>query len=104
MYAIVELSGNQFRIEKDMKINVNKMDKKSGDEIVLDKILMVVDGEKVLIGEPYLKNAKASAKVLGDTRGKKVRGIKFKRRKNYTRTLGHRAEYTMLQISDLSLK
>lgn len=104
MYAIVELAGKQYKVEKDKTVNVNKLDSKDGDSIVIDRVLMFVDGERVLVGEPYLGNVKISAKVLGLFRGEKVRGIKFKRRKNYTRTMGHRTEYSKLLISDLSVQ
>lgn len=103
MYAIVEVAGKQYKVEKDMTVNVNKIDKPQGDDITLEKVLMVVDGEKSLVGAPYLSNVKISAKVMGVSRGKKVRGVKFKKRKNYTRTMGHTPEFTMLKIGDVTV-
>ncbi len=103
MYAIVEVAGKQYKVEKDKTVNVDLIDKSQGDDITLDRVLMVVDGEKSLVGKPYLSNVKISAKVMGIVRGKKVRGVKFKKRKNYTRTLGHTPEYTTLKIADLSV-
>ena len=102
MYARVEFGGKQYRVEKDITLNVDKVENQA-ENITLDKVLMYVDGDKVMIGKPYLSNVKVSAQNIGVIKGKKVRGIKFKKRKNYTRTLGHRQDYLQLKISDLSL-
>ena len=103
MYAIVEISGKQYKVEKDITLHVDKIkDQKEGD-IKLDKVLMFVDGEKIALGKPYLSNVKISAQVLRVVKGKKVRGIKFRRRKNYTRTFGQRPEYLELKISEVAL-
>jgi len=100
MYAIVEIGGKQYKVEKDMTIDVDRV-VPEGDSMTLDKVLMCVDGESVMIGKPYLNNVKVSATVLGETRGKKVRGIKFKKRKNYTRTLGYKPPYLQLKIQEV---
>jgi large subunit ribosomal protein L21 len=102
MYAIVEISGKQYKVEKDILINVDKLEDKN-ETIALDKVLMYVDGDKVLVGQPYLKNVKITATNKGQIKGKKVRGIKFKKRKNYTRTLGHRQDYSQLVIKELAV-
>jgi large subunit ribosomal protein L21 len=101
MYAIIEVNGKQYKVEKDSLINVDTIDEKN-ETVTFDKVLMFADGDKVMIGQPYLNNVKITAKNLGVAKGKKVRGIKFKKRKNYTRTLGHRQNYLQLKISDLS--
>ncbi len=103
MYAIVEIAGKQYKVEKDMVIDVDKLNKKSADSIDVEKVLMCVDGEKVLVGKPYLSNVKVKATVMTDIKGKKVRGIKFEKRKNYTRTLGHRHEFTQLKIEQVAI-
>lgn len=102
MYAIVEINGKQYKVEKDMTVEVDRMTDAQEKDFQLDKVLLFVDGETVLVGQPYLKEVKVTVKNLGETKGKKVRGIKFKKRKGYTRTLGHRAQYTSLQISEVS--
>lgn len=104
MYAIVEIAGKQYKVEKDKTVAVDKLDAKDNNEIAIDKVIMFVDGEKVLIGQPYLSNVVVKAKVDGMVRGKKVRGIKFKRRKNYTRTFGHKQHYTSITIVDMSVQ
>jgi large subunit ribosomal protein L21 len=102
MYAIVEIGGKQYRVEKDMTINVSKLST-DGDELKIERVLLCADGENVLIGQPYLENVKVTASVIGDIKGKKVRGVKFKKRKNYTRTLGYRPEYTTLKINEVAI-
>ncbi|MFH0974593.1 MAG: 50S ribosomal protein L21 [Spirochaetota bacterium] len=102
MYAIIEIGGKQYRVEKDLTINVDKVEDQN-ETVTLNKVLMYADGEKVILGQPYLSNVKITAKNLGVVKGEKVRGIKFKKRKNYTRTLGHRQQYLQLKINDLSV-
>jgi len=100
MYAIIEIGGKQYRVEKDATINIDKIGDQN-ETVTLEKVIMCVDGDKVMIGQPYLSNVKITAKNIGVVKNKKVKGIKFKKRKNYTRTLGHRQEYLQLKISDL---
>lgn len=99
MYAIVEISGKQYKLEKDSTVNVDKLESKENDLLTLDKVLLYADGDNVMVGQPYLSNVKVEAKVIGNTKGKKVRGIKFKKRKNYTRTIGFRPEFSQLKIN-----
>lgn len=100
MYAIIELGGKQYKIEKDMTVYV---DKTEDNKVSIDKVLMYVDGDNVLIGKPYLKNVKVDATVVGEEKGDKVRGMKFKRRKNYARTFGHRHQYLELKIDNMAI-
>jgi large subunit ribosomal protein L21 len=103
MYAIIELGDKQYKVEKDMTIDVDKFMADS-DNVTIEKVLMCVDGDNVMIGKPYLNNVKVTASVLGINSGKKVRGIKFKRRKNYTRTLGFRPQLVQLKIQELAIQ
>ena len=104
MYAIVEIGGKQYKIEKDIIINVDKIKDQGNENLIIDKVLMFVNSDNVLVGRPYLDNVKITAKNLGIVKGKKVRGIKFKKRKNYTRTLGYRPEYLRLKIEEMDVK
>ncbi len=104
MYAIVEIGGKQYKVEKDMVLNVDRTLKGKTDKLAIEKVLMLVDGEKIMVGKPYLGNVKVSASILGEVKGRKVRGVKFKRRKNYTRTLGFRPRYLQVKIQDLALQ
>lgn len=101
MYAIVEISGKQYKVEQDMVLFVNKLDQNPNDEFVIDKVLLFANGTTVQVGQPYLSSVKITSTVMGDIQDKKVRGIKFKKRKNYTRTLGHRQTYTKLKINQI---
>ncbi len=101
MYAIVEIAGKQYKIEKDAVINVDRL-KKSDSSITLDKVLLYSNDNDIRVGKPYLSNVQVKAEVLGEIKGNKVLGVKFKKRKNYTRTIGHRALYSQIKISELS--
>jgi large subunit ribosomal protein L21 len=101
MYAIVEITGKQYKVEKDATINVDRIKDLQAGELKIDKVLLYSGDGTVQIGQPYLKNVTVKAEVLGEFKGRKVRGIKFKRRKNYTRTMGHRHAYTKIKIKDL---
>jgi len=103
MYAIVEIGGKQYKVEKDMKINIDKISDLEEGDLAIEKVLMFVDGDNFFVGYPYLDNVRVSAKIIDKVKGKKVRGIKFKKRKNYTRTMGHRTEYLQIMINELTL-
>ncbi len=100
MYAIVEISGKQYKIEKDAVVNVDRL-KNSDKNLTLDKVILYSNNGEVQVGQPYLKNVKIQAELLGEVKGNKVFGIKFKKRKNYTRTIGHRAIYSQIKINDV---
>lgn len=102
MYAVVEISGKQYKLEKDAVVNVDRFDAAKDSSIALEKVLMYVDGDTVLVGKPYLSDVKVSAKVLGEKRGDKVRGIKFKRRKNYSRLKSNRPHYLTLKVEGIA--
>jgi len=100
MYAVVEFGGKQYRVEKDMILLVDKV-KSESDTLNLDKVLLRSDGSAVSVGKPYVSGASVTASVLGKVKGRKVRGFKFRRRKKYRRTLGHRQDYLQIKISAL---
>jgi len=101
MYAIVEIAGKQYKIEKDAVINVDRL-KKTDSNITLDKVLLYSNDSDVRIGKPYLNNVQIKAEVLGEIKGNKVFGVKFKKRKNYTRTIGHRTIFSQIKNSDVT--
>ena len=98
MHAVVQISGFQFRVEKDQVIKVPLQTAAEGDTLTLDKVLLLAEGDSVRVGTPVVEGASVSAKVLGHGRTKKLRAGRFKRRKDYRRTWGHRQDYTELQI------
>ncbi len=102
MYAVIQTGGKQYRVSKGLKLKVEKLDAAEGDSVELDKVLMVADGDEVKIGAPYLDGGKVTATVTAQGRGKKVKIIKFKRRKHHLKRQGHRQAYTELEITDIA--
>ncbi|NNJ92222.1 MAG: 50S ribosomal protein L21 [Gammaproteobacteria bacterium] len=102
MYAVIQTGGKQYRVSKGLKLKVEKLDAAEGDSVELDKVLMVADGDDVKIGAPYLDGGKVTATVTSQGRGKKVKIIKFKRRKHHMKRQGHRQAYTELEITDIA--
>lgn len=101
MFAIIETGGKQFRVEEGRYLSVEKLDVEEGKDIVLDKVLMVNNGE-VKIGQPYVENAKVTCEVLEHGRGKKVIVFKKRRRKDSAVKRGHRQEYTKLMVKAIN--
>ncbi|MDH5722547.1 MAG: 50S ribosomal protein L21 [Alphaproteobacteria bacterium] len=101
MFAVVKTGGKQYKVQKDDKILVEKLDGKEGDKVTLDEVLMIVDGKTAKVGEPMVKGAKVEAKVIAQTRGPKITIFKKKRRQNYRRKKGHRQDLTMIQVTDI---
>ena len=100
MYAVLKTGGKQYRVSPGQTIKVEKLDQGEGETVTFEDILLVVDGTQVQIGAPYL-NIKVMAEVVSHGLGEKIRVLKFKRRKNYLRTQGHRQSYTAVKITDI---
>jgi large subunit ribosomal protein L21 len=98
MYAVVKTGGKQYRVSAGEKIRIEKIPAAVGQEIVLDQVLLVADGEAVKLGAPLLAGAKVKAKVLAQGRGEKVSIFKMRRRKHYRKSQGHRQNYTEIEI------
>jgi large subunit ribosomal protein L21 len=98
MYAVVKTGGKQYRVSAGEKLRIEQIPAEVGQEIVLDQVLAVADGDNVKMGTPLVAGAKVSAKVLAHGRGDKVRIFKLKRRKHYRKSQGHRQNYTEIQI------
>ena len=101
MYAIVEIAGQQFKVEKDKKLFVQLLDAKEGDSVDFEKVLLVDNDGKVAVGTPTVKGAKVTAKVLEQVKGDKVIVFKKKRRKGYQKMNGHRQNYMQIQIENI---
>ena len=97
MYAIIETGGKQYKVAKDDLVNVEKLDKEVGEKVKLD-VLMLVDGEKVVNGNPYVAKAEVLAEVVEHGKGDKIVVFKYKAKKNVRRKQGHRQPYTTLKI------
>ena len=103
MYAIVEIAGQQFKVAKDQKVFVHRLEDKEGSKVSFDKVLLLDDG-KVTIGAPVIENAVVTAKVLGHLKGDKVIVFKKKRRKGFKKKNGHRQYLSQILIEGISVK
>ena len=103
MYAIIEVGSKQYNVSKDDVIEVNKQAVAKGDKISIDKVLLVSDGKKVQIGQPYVDGAKVEAVVVKQMMGEKTTAYKHRRRKNSHWEKGHRAQLTELKIKAIAL-
>ena len=101
MYAIVEISGKQFKVEKKQKLFVNRLDVAEGKKISFDNVLMVNDGSKSSVGTPNVSGVQVDAKVLKHLKSDKVIVFKKKRRKGYKVKNGHRQAITEIELSDI---
>ncbi len=101
MYAIVEIAGQQFKVEKDQQLYVHRLNAEEGSSVDFDKVLLVDDNGKVNVGAPAVSGAKVSAKVLSHLKGDTVLVFKKKRRKGYQKMNGHRQYLTQIQIEDI---
>ena len=102
MYAIVEIAGHQFKVEKDQRIFVNRLEGEEGSEVTFDNVLLIEDGGKVEVGAPAIKGAKVSAKIESHLKGDKIIVFKKKRRKGYTVKNGHRQYLTQITIGAIT--
>lgn len=101
MYAIVEIAGQQFKVEKDQSIFVHRLEGEEGSNVDFDKVLLIEDGKKINVGTPIVEGAKVSAKILNHLKGDKVIVFKKKRRKGYRKKNGHRQYLTKIQIENI---
>tara|TARA_B100001057_G_scaffold287405_1_gene287472 strand:+ start:2452 stop:2979 length:528 start_codon:yes stop_codon:yes gene_type:complete len=102
MYAIVEISGQQFKVAKDEKIFVHRLDEKEGSDISFEKVLLIDDGKDIKVGSPTINGACVDAKIINHLKGDKVVVFKKKRRKGYRVKNGHRQYLSEIQISNIS--
>ena len=100
-YAIFKTGGKQYRVAEGDRVDVEKLDAKVGDTITFDEVLMVGEGENAKLGSPFVDGAKVTAEVVDQFRDKKVLAFKYKRRKGYHKTKGHRRQLTRLTIKSI---
>ena len=101
MYAIVEIAGQQFKVEKDQKVFVHRLQTEEGKKVAFDNVLLLADGDKVTVGAPAIDGAQVGAKVLKHLKGDKVIVFKKKRRKGYRVKNGHSQALTEIQIDNI---
>ncbi len=100
MYSIIRQGGMQFRAEKGRKLEVPKLEAEVGSEIEIKEVLLF-SGNELHIGRPIIENAVIRAKILSHGKGDKIRVFKKKRRKRYRRTVGHRQQFTLIEVTGM---
>ena len=101
MYAVIATGGKQYRVEEGETLRVEKLPGEIGDEISFDQVLMFSDGENVQIGQPAVENAAVHGHIVEQGKESKIIVFKYKRRKRYRRTQGHRQQYTAVKIDSI---
>lgn len=102
MFAVVEIKGHQYRVQKGSKLSVEKLDSEEGKTLSFNKVLMIGEKSDVKIGEPYIIGPKVTAKILKQYKGDKVRVFKKKAKKRYMVNKGHRQNYTKIEVTEIS--
>lgn len=103
MYAVVEIKGKQYKAMKGELLEVDLFPQEPGSKVEFDSVVLVSDGQKVKVGQPFVSGAKVKAVVEKHIKADKVLVLKFKRRKGYQKLQGHRQQYTVLRVEDLAL-
>ena len=101
MYAVIEVLGKQYRVEEGDELDVDLLHAEGS--VTFDKVLLFSKGETSQIGQPHVANCQVHAEVLGIEKGPKVIAFKYKRRKNYRRTVGHRQKYSRVKIMKIAV-
>ena len=100
MFAIIQTGGTQYKVEKGMTLDINKLEGKEGDTLTLGKVVLLSDKD-TKIGTPVVEGALVSAKIIAHKRGDKITVFKMKAKKRYQKTQGHRQELTTVEITDI---
>ena len=101
MYAIVQINGIQTKVMPDETLEVPRLKGNPGDKLTFDQVMLVSDGDKITVGQPYLPGASLTAEVVDHFRGKKIRIFKFKRWHDYRRRRGYRDEITRIRVTGI---
>lgn len=102
MFAVIESGGKQHRVVEGEVVRLERLPGSPGDSLVFERVLMIGADENLDVGTPYVESGRVAGEVVAQGRGKKIRVIKFKRRKNYLRRKGHRQAYTDVKITAIS--
>ena len=102
MYAVIKTGGKQYRVSAGETLKIETVAGDVGSEIVLDKVLMVADGDKLNVGKPLVDGASVKATIVSHGRGDKIKIFKMRRRKHYQKHQGHRQNFTEIRIDGIS--
>jgi large subunit ribosomal protein L21 len=103
VYAVIRSGGKQYRVEPGSTVHVERLGSPVGEKVTFDDVLLVGDGERVLVGSPRVASATVVGVVVEQDRDRKVRVFKYKKRKHYRRTRGHRQYATALRIDTINV-
>ena len=103
MYAIIESCGRQYKVAEGDVVFFEKLEGEEGKKVTFDKVILVSNDKKVEVGAPYVKGIKVEGKVVSHGKGKKILVYKYKAKKNYRRTQGHRQPYTKVEITKIKM-
>jgi large subunit ribosomal protein L21 len=101
MFAIIETGGKQYRVSKGSVLEVDRIDSPTGDKIQIDKVVLLSGEDRTIVGKPYVGGSSVAATVIDQGREKKIRVFKFKQRKRYRKTIGHRQYYSKIMIDEI---
>jgi len=104
MYAIVEIAGQQFRVEKEQEVIVHRLEAEIGNSLEFSDVMLIDNNGKISVGQPFVEGAKVTAKILSHLKGDKVTIFKKNRRKGYQKSSGHRQQLTKIQIENIAEK
>jgi large subunit ribosomal protein L21 len=102
MHAVIKSGGKQYRVQAGQTFKVEKLPAEEGTSLDIEEVLMIADGDQVMVGDPYVRGSRVTAIVKGHGRAPKVGIVKFRRRKHYRKQMGHRQHYTELQVIDIN--
>ena len=103
MYAIIEACGKQYKVAEGDVVFFEKLEAEEGKTITFDNVILVSDDKNIQVGNPYVKGIKVEGKVISHGKAKKILVFKYKAKKNYRRTQGHRQPYTKVEITSIKL-
>ena len=103
MYAIIETGGKQYKVTEGDTLFIEKLPVEAGEAVTFDKVLAVIDGDKITVGTPVVEGAKVDGSVVKNGKGKKIIVFKYKPKKGYRRKQGHRQPYTKVTIGKISV-
>ena len=98
MYAVIETGGKQFKVEEGKEISIERIEAPKDGKVTFEQVLLVVDGDNMTVGKPFIENAKVQGSFVSEVKGKKIIAFKFKRRKDSKKKKGHRQLYSRVKI------
>lgn len=104
MYAIIQTGGKQYRVNQGQRLKVELLEAEQGSQVEFPQVLLVLDGDKINVGAPFIKGAKVKAEVVRHGRHHKIEIIKFRRRKHFMKHQGHRQHFTEIKITGIETK